>query len=127
MAVDQDIFNKLTFLCFPVFVEQDVIDFSKPLERVWFQRSGLDPQLFNDGTAALTTETYDIETMSTSISQAQALANTIRTLNGFKGMLGMTPVCALFVHDQSDNYIPKNQFASDFGFHICSVKIELLY
>lgn len=133
MAIDTDLYNMLGQLTFGLPVQQDVIDISTSDTgtRVWYQRSGFDPQLFNSGEAALTTETYDVEVIGTNIFQVQEQAFNVRTLNGYRGRLGDpttgTAVCVVWVHDQADNYVAKNAYANDQGYHICSVKLEIIY
>lgn len=123
--IDADTYTMLAGLvAYPV--EEGTIDFGTGNTRVWFGRSGSKLDRFNSGEQGIVETSFDVECISDSIETCQTIAATIYNLDGYKGTWGASGALAVWVEDQADDYVAKNQWANDAGLYISTVKITVV-
>ena len=68
---------------------------------------------------------FDVECVADRDSQAESLADAVRTLDGFAGALGDSTVNRMFLEDQSDDYVPVNS-GGDSGRFVKALRMEVI-
>ena len=109
----------------PYAVLQNVEPENPPLPRIFYSRSSGEQDLFLDGDAGLTNETWDIEIISDSVDEAQDIAAAVKTLlHGKRGTFGTQTVQGVFITDHNDDYVPKSP-AADEGYCVAALSATI--
>lgn len=93
---------------------------------IWFGRSGvgreecLSPELG----APPDIEFFDLECIAPSMPMADEIADQVTALDGYKGEFGEQSIQAIFVEDQSDEYVPRGQ-RTDVGSSVRALSLAL--
>lgn len=97
-----------------------------PRRFIYVVRTGLDNErcLGESGDPAFR-HRYTAEAIADTETEADAIADLIRAIDGASGTFGGRTVQAVFVDDQADDYEPKG-IGSDLGYHIAAVSIEVI-
>ena len=97
-----------------------------PRPFIFFQRSSVRHERALDDAQgeAPFSHSFDVECVADRDSQAEALSDAVRTLDGFTGTLGDTTIKRLFVDDQSDDYVPVGA-GSDSGRFVKALRMEV--
>jgi len=94
---------------------------------IWYERSSIEQEDTLNmavGQAAFR-ENLNVEAVSTTIDNAMDLADDLRGLHGSKGTFGNGSVLAVFVTDQSDDYVPLGD-GGDEGRHVAALQFEIV-
>lgn len=98
---------------------------SSAYPHVWIQRQSIDEELDMSGTGGLANTTFILECSSTGLSEAYSLADKVRArLHGVSGTIGNTTARGVFVADQDEDYIPRNNDADE-GIHVAALSVTV--
>ena len=133
MNVDVALRQHLLMALPGVAVQQNTIDESSPLSRIWYRRSGESTEkgcgeIDGKQVRHLTRTDYDVECVADTPDVADYFAAAIKDQDGYTGYLGAGDVFALdlSVEDHSDDYSPRN-LGADEGLHVAALRLTVSY
>ena len=97
-------------------------------KRVWYRRSSFERDILLDAPSQIVTTEFDIECVSNDISEAQELADELKTaFHGFAGSMGGSTVLLAEVSDHDDDYTPQSLGDADVGSHFATLSVSIIH